>query len=174
MFQSHSGEMKSEMKDMCKPEKIRDSLETLRGEERLDKSAIKGIEELEGEIALVKKNAGKVQLIGTNTIDILVDGTKVGQSRYVNLIAGTGVTITHNRVGERNDITISASSTAMSVMTATGTVNGSNTSFIFASKPTLVISDGVSLRENGGWTWNAGTLTATLTVPSQFDIYGLS
>lgn len=109
---------------------------------------------------------------------LLVGGAKKGQVNYVNFVAGEGVTLTHNPANGRNDITITAdggSGASLSVLTATGTKDDSNTAFTFASKPVLIVVNGASYRENAGWTWNAGTLTATLTNPvgTGGDIYGL-
>lgn len=84
--------------------------------------------------------------------------------------AGTGVTInTANGVK-----TISVGAAGLSVLTATGTVDDSNTIFTFASTPTLVVVNGVSYRNGHGVTI-AGT-TATLDNPvgtNNGDIYAL-
>jgi hypothetical protein len=62
-------------------------------------------------------------------------------------------------------------------LTATGIVNGSNTSFTFTKLPKYVVSDGAVYKQldsndAANWSWNAGTLTATLTVPPQSAIFG--
>ncbi len=57
-------------------------------------------------------------------------------------------------------------------LTATGLVDGINTQFTFTQKPTYVIADGAWYKENIGWTW-AGS-TATLTVPPNDSIFGIS
>lgn len=60
-------------------------------------------------------------------------------------------------------------------MTATGSVNGSNAQFTFTSEPSAIISDGAFyIRGGTGWTWNAGTLTATMAIPPSNELYGLS
>jgi len=51
----------------------------------------------------------------------------------------------------------------------TGTINGSNTSFSYSSRPKLMISDGLSFRRNFGWTWSLPTIT--LSNPPSFDIF---
>lgn len=65
----------------------------------------------------------------------------------------------------------------VTILTATGTVNGNNTSFTFTSLPTIIVSDGASYQQTNSlgqtvWSWNAGTKTATLTLPPQSDIFG--
>jgi hypothetical protein len=63
----------------------------------------------------------------------------------------------------------------LSILTATGDINGVNTDFTFASKPNAVIVNGATYRENKGWAWTAGTLTATLDFAPQegSDVYGI-
>lgn len=56
------------------------------------------------------------------------------------------------------------------LLTATGTVNGSNITFTFTQKPAYIVSDGASYRENIGWTWSG--LTATMIIPPNDDIFG--
>jgi len=63
-------------------------------------------------------------------------------------------------------------------LAATGTVNGINAAFTFTQKPSYIVSDHAvykTTNKGGGtnWTWNGGTLTATLTVPPTEDIYGI-
>lgn len=52
-----------------------------------------------------------------------------------------------------------------------GSIDGVNTTFGFAAKPTVVVIDAASYRENKGWTWN-GT-QVVLDTPPDYDIYGL-
>lgn len=104
---------------------------------------------------------------------LYVDGSKKGLVNTVNLIAGSGVTLSYARTHGRNDITISASGGAFSVLTATGDVNDSNVVFTFASEPTLVVVNGVAYRHGKGVT--IATTTATLDNPpgNSGDVYGL-
>ena len=62
-------------------------------------------------------------------------------------------------------------------LTATGTVDGSNQNFAFASLPNFIVSDGIWLEQldsnaNVQWSWNIPTLTAHLSVPPYSSIYG--
>lgn len=64
----------------------------------------------------------------------------------------------------------------LSVITFTGTVNSSNTSFTAASAPTLIAADGLTLpatTSNGTVMWTAVGTAITMTNPPSFDIYGL-
>ncbi len=54
-----------------------------------------------------------------------------------------------------------------------GDIDGVNTVFTFAMKPTLIVNDDATYRENKGWTWDSGTLTVTLSVPPTYDLYAL-
>lgn len=58
-----------------------------------------------------------------------------------------------------------AVATGITILPATGTIDDSNVDFVFTTKPTEVVVNGISYTENNGWTWNSGTLTATLTFP---------
>lgn len=159
-----------------KAEDVRDSLEILRDNERLDKSAIKGIEAIEEKIKSIELRPSGVGG-GSRGIQLYVDGVKEGQVNMVNLIAGTNVTLTYARASGRNDVTIDASGGgSMTVLAATGTINDSNMSFDFASAPTLILINGIAYRSTGGAiTWSYAGTTATLSQPvgSGGDIYAL-
>ncbi len=160
---------------------IRNSLESLEDDERLDKKAVKGIEEIEEKIKSIELRPSKGG--GARGIHLYVDGSKKGAANYLNLIAGTNVTLTYNQSNGRNDITIDASGGApgsFSVMTATGTRDDTNLAFTFVSEPTLIIVNGTSYRKtsqvNGAnaWSWSGTTATLQFPVGSGGDIYGIS
>ena len=156
---------------------IVDLLENLQGEYRLDKSAIKGLEELEKKIG-----QNPVSFVsGPRGIEIYASGVLKGRSQYINFIAGSGISITANTVGERLDLTFNASgSGAFSVLSPTsGTIDDTNTVFGFDSQPTLVIINGAAYQSTGGaitWTWNSDTSEVTLSAPvgSGGSIYALA
>lgn len=153
---------------------LRDKLESLEGDERTDKTAIKGIEEIEEKIKAIEiRPTGGA---GRSLLQLYVDGAKKGAVQYINLVAGSGVALTYSSAYGRNDITISATgSGSFSILTATGTIDDSNKDFTFVSKPSFIVVNGASRIENTGWTWNAGTLTATLSNPvgTGGDLYGV-
>lgn len=67
----------------------------------------------------------------------------------------------------------------LNILTATGTVNGVNTQFTFVSLPTVIVSDGAMYQQTDNnsvvqWSWNAGTLTATMTIPPTSAIFGIT
>jgi hypothetical protein len=159
------------------PDEIRNSLELLQGDERLDKSAIKGLEEIEKTIETKIETAKEVRVVGgLSGIYLFIDGKKYGLNKNINFIAGDGITLAYNKSGNRTDITISNSSVSGTILTATGTIDDDNKDFTFTSKPSIIVINGASYRETGGaitWTWD--TLTATLSVPVGVggDIYGI-
>ena len=57
---------------------------------------------------------------------------------------------------------------ASAILTATGTIDDSNTAFAFTSLPSAIVINGALYQQTGGaitWSWNAGTKTATLSQP---------
>lgn len=69
-------------------------------------------------------------------------------------------------------------SSGITVLVATGAVNGTNAAFTFTKEPSYIVSDHgwyAPINSNGttNWTWNAGTLTATMTIPPTEDIFGV-
>lgn len=85
-----------------KAEQVRDKLELLKGDERLDKSAIRGWEELE---RMVQQTGTRGVIGGGNGFYLYADGTKVGIVRTLDFVAGTGMTITHSKINGRDSLT---------------------------------------------------------------------
>ena len=154
---------------------IKEKLEGLEEENRLDKKAIKGISELEEKVRQIEIRPSGIRG-GARGVHLYIDGVKQGQAGTVNLIAGTNVSLTHNYAHGRNDVTISASSGSFAVIAVTGTVNDTNTVFASATEPTLVLINGIAYRATGGaitWTWVATVLTLSQPVGSGGDIYAI-
>lgn len=60
------------------------------------------------------------------------------------------------------------------ILDTASTVDDSNASFVFTRKPTLVVVNGQSMRENHGWSWAApDTVLLDNPVGSGGDIYGV-
>lgn len=90
------------------PQETRNKLASLEGEERLDKSAIKGIDELERYISeRIAQIRGGISGVARG-VQLYISGVKKGLANTLNLKAGTNVTITHSYVNGQNDVTISA------------------------------------------------------------------
>lgn len=116
-----------------------------------------------------------IVLGGARGVQLYTDGTKRGQAQMINLIPGTGVTLSYNYSHGRNDITINstASGGSLSVLAATGTINDSNVDFTFPSEPTLVIVNGATYRTGKGCTISGTSVTLDNPVGTGGDIYGL-
>lgn len=156
-------------------EDIRNKLEILQGDERLKKEAVKGIEEIENDIKEIKGKQIQIRGGGGKGIQLYVDGSRKGlTSQAINLIAGTGVTLTYSYSYGRNDVTISTSGGGF--LAATGTVNGTNLDFTFSSAPSIIVVDGVprqKTQSDGTVNWT-GTTSITLVVAPTFDVYGVA
>jgi hypothetical protein len=155
-----------------KAEEVRDSLESLSDEERLDITAIKGWDKT---IADLKKSGKNIQLVGggTSGIQLSVDSVLKGISKYVNLVAGEGIILTPTVVGESAVVTISAVSGGGSE-TPTGDVDGVNTVFTFTRAPKVIIVDqGRTFILNNGFTVDGTGLVATVDVAPEFSIFSI-
>lgn len=74
------------------PEAIRDSLELLQGDERLDKSAVKGLDELESDI---NQRIGAVAAGGVsrNTVRSMIEQYGGGTGTVETIVAGSGISV---------------------------------------------------------------------------------
>lgn len=129
------------------PIEVRDKLETLEGNDRLDKSAIKGIEELEQGI----KEAKTRTVGGTRGVQLYVDSAKKGLANTVNLKAGSNITLTHATANGQNDITIASTGGGASLTVAEIDGNPS------VSNVTAIKFTNGSVTNNGDGTVNVAT-----------------
>lgn len=85
--------------------------------------------------------------------------------------AGSNITVTDNSDGTR---TIAAQA-GFTLLSPTGTVDGSNATFVFTRAPSIIVVDGgrsmQKTSSDGTVNWT-GTLTVVLTIAPNFDIYG--
>lgn len=159
------------------PEQLVKKLESLEGEGRLDKSAIRGLTDLEENID--KKISKIPRGGGARGIQLYVNGGKKGLATMFNLIPGTNVSFTYDYANGRNDLTINATgggSASFSVITVSGTVNDTNKSFTASTTPVLVIINGTSYRTTGDsitWTYVGSALTLSQAVGSGGSIYAI-
>lgn len=159
---------------------IRDGLELIQDED--EKLKIEAIGHLPEKLeALDKKISIRPTMVGGKPLlQLYVGSVKRGAVQYLNLIAGTNMTITYAASNGRNDVTFSASgggSGSLSVISATGTINDTNKTFTLATQPTLVVVNGVAYNGTTGsitWTWVTTTLTLSQAVGSGGDLYGLA
>jgi hypothetical protein len=132
---------------------------------------VQGMTGLLREVANYGSNPQGHSTGGANQILIKNNGTLVS-AHVTELDFTTGMSLTY---GNNGKITVTATGgSGLTELTATGTVDSSNTTFTFLSQPTYIVSDHLWYKINVGWTWDAGTLTATMSVPPADDIWGFS
>ena len=79
-----------------------------------------------------------------------------------------------NAAGNGLEYATLVASGGFTVLSTADSVNGSNVDFIFTEKPDYIVSDHAWYTENVGWTWNGGTLTASMAIPPSDEIYGFT
>lgn len=157
------------------PEKLgedyRNALEALTGEDRLDKSAIRGIELIEEEIAQSKKDRSGRVIAPSRGMFLYIDGVKKGLISNMNLVAGTNLSIAYSKVNGQDTLTFNATGGGpggLTVETPTGTVNAVNTVFTVSAEPQWVVADGTTYFDGAGYTY--GALTVTMDIPPSASI----
>lgn len=129
------------------PERVRDGLELLPDGEKLVIDAIQGLRK---ELDEIRKLRGKEVLLG-------------GGPHY---LAGSGISI------EGNVLSATGSGT-FGIITVSGTIDDSNTSFTAASTPTIVVINGTNYRNGKGVTIAGTAITTDNPVGTGGDIYAL-
>jgi len=158
---------------MDTPIELRDKLESLKDDDRLDKAAIRGIDKIEERVKQVE-NRPAPKIGGAKGFQLLINGVKkLLTAQTVNFVPGSGVSISYAHAQGRNDITISASGGNISILTATGDIDGVNTSYTFASEPVVVIVNGASYRNTKGVSISGTSATLDFAPQVGSDVYGL-
>lgn len=102
------------------------------------------------------------------------EGTPVTQRTKLNFV-GSSVAVTDDSGNDATVVTISGG--GFTELTATGSVNSSNTTFTFTQVPTYIVADGIMMKkldDNGNTQWsNVGT-TITMVNPPSFAIFGIA
>lgn len=140
----------------------RDKLETLQGDERLDKSAVKGIDQIEKDISEIRlRPTGKGG--GAKGFMLFVGGTKKAfTAQSLNLTAGSGVTLAYSYAQGRNDVTITASGSFIgSQEKSTTTPNGTTATFAFTHTPGVIFWNGALQTLTDDYTVSGKNITFT-------------
>ena len=126
----------------------------------------------------LKKYASNIYEYGSQ-LSVLGNGALIGMSGSINFKNGTNTTVsvTANKQGGI-DVVINSSVTALQ---PTETPNGSIKVFTFSTasaQPSYLVIDGLWVKATSksgtiNWTWNNGTMKATLTIPAQDDIWAV-
>lgn len=133
---------------------VRDKLESLEGEDRIDAKAVKNLPQATKEV---------IRMMGGGNVEVFDGNAKVGSSQRIKF---TGATVTNAADG--------AISVAIGAITASASEapDGSRTSFTFSRRPAAIVVDqGRTMREGAGWSWSGSQ--ATLDVAPEFDIFAL-
>lgn len=147
------------------PQQVRDKLESLKGDDRLDVSAIKGLGKRETKLTndLINRSIGIVDQRTSfliNKVSNLENRSSGGLASVAHDATLTG----DGTSGNPLSVVITAGYTKE---TPTGTVDGSNATFTVTATPVYIVSDGITLFDGAGYT--IATLTLTLdNPPSQF------
>lgn len=149
---------------------IRDALESLEGDKKLNWQAIWGldtlIEGLRKEFASMRKSGAAG---GGRGIFISVNGVKKGITNNFNIAPGPGVSLTWSKVNGLDTLTINASGSGSTVETPPEAPDASTTQFTVSAQPKYVISDASTYFEGKGYSYNSGTGKITMEIaPSSF------
>lgn len=147
---------------------IRDALELLQGDDRLDVTAIRGLDKV---LADAQKSGKKVEVRGGGTrgFFIYIGGVKKGIVNSLNFVGGSGVSLSYSKVNGLDTLTINASGSGISVETPPETVDASTTVFTVSAQPQWIVSDGTTIYEGAGYSYSSGTGKVTLDLaPSSF------
>lgn len=136
-------------------------------DQQISKDAIEGFAELEKAVAEKTGNTTRIGW-GAHPITVYHNSTVIDKNtRVINF--ASNLTVSRNASGV---VTVSATNGGVTELVATGTINSANMTFTFVSKPSYIYIDGAKYKENAGWTWNNGTLTAIVTKAPDFSIWG--
>lgn len=142
-------------------------------DEQIDRQRIKGIDDLEksfsDKINLIPRGGGGGHSIQVNDGNTIVDKNV----RFINF--GTNLTASRSPDGV---VTVNASGGSSSgFQTPTGTVDGSNKTFVFLTAPSAISVDTgriiQKVSSDGTVNWT-GTTTVILTIAPTFDIIGIA
>ena len=166
-------EVREELLNKMTAEDIRDLLETLEGDERLDISAIRGLEEFLAEHGgkNTVRSTGVGSAGGGRGLFLYVGGVKKGIVKELNFEAGTGMSISFALINGRPTLTFESSGggggVGITPETPPEPVDGVTTVFTVSANPQSVVADGQNYYEGFGYTYAAGQITMDIA-PSQY------
>lgn len=148
---------------------IRDALELLEGDERLDISAIRGLKEALDD---AKKTGKAVNFVGgARGIYVYINGIKKGIMNTLNFTVGPALSLSYSKVNGLDTLTFDASGSGITVETPPEAPagDGSVLVFTFTAEPKWIVSDGTTLYEGSGYSWDGVAKQATMiNGPTQF------
>lgn len=151
---------------------IRDALELLQGNDRLDVSAIKNIEELIKKlIAQAYKNGQNVSFSGgTRGFFVYIDGVKKGLLQTIDFVSGDNMNIVYSTVNGRPTLTFNTSGgTWMAPETPIGDIDGVNVTYQLSYVPEtysgFLFYNNQYYNEGTDWTITDNVITMTTPFP---------
>jgi hypothetical protein len=153
-------------------EAVRDGLELFDNED--DKLKISAIGYLQETLDRIASGIPKRILSPAQGLRFLVGGVKRGLLSSVNFVAGSGMTIAYSKVNGQDTLTFTSTGGGggMNVETPTGTVNGTNVTFVFTVAPKFIVTDtGFYI---AGFGYSMPVLTATMDLAPNTFIRGYS
>lgn len=166
------------------PEEVRGKLQSLKGEERLDASAIKNLPVLRTETRLPEISLFGSRPGGAHHLQVTINGVNIGQDIKRLDFAGAGVVV--ERVGDGNAVvTISGGAGGTSIATEklTGTQSGNNATLDltglahtfatiqFVTRNGQVIVPGNAAGADGSSAWSRSSNTITVYSADAADIF---
>lgn len=147
-----------------------------KGKTKITKSRIDGLDDIENTAKSTEKRFQNwISLGGARQTRIALNGVVISTgATTLNFIGGTAVVPTGND-GSTINYTAPSSGGGLTLLVATGVVNGSNNTFTFTSVPTYLVIDGawyLPTDNNSVVQWsNVGTTITTNIIPSN-SIWG--
>lgn len=140
---------------------FRNALELLPEGEKLSPDAIEG---LQNALEEVVANASPAVRAGWGAHPLTIQSGGAVKAKVVRTINFTGATVTLSPSGVVT-VAISGGTGGGAFLTPTGTVNGTNFTFGVATRPTMVMADGMGRVEGFGYTYSASNII--LDIPPQ-------
>lgn len=153
---------------------VRNKLEKLTGKERLDKSAIRGLEELideavkKGQEVSIGQGRGRGGVMGG--LFVYIDGVKKGTVRMINFKAGVGMAISYSKVNGLDTITFQGGSAVIDIETPSEAPNSIIVEFTVSAEPQYVVADGTTYFAGAGYSYSSGTGKITMDVAPSASI----
>lgn len=150
-------------------------------EKKINKERVEGLGE---EFERINRGISSIPRGGGKTgIQTYVNGVKKGLIQYIDIVQGSGMTVSSQLTNGLLTLTlVSSGGAGFTQLSATETPDGSRTQFTFATasaQPSFIVVDNVwqkAVTATGtvNWTWNGGTKVATLSIPAVDDIWGVA
>lgn len=151
---------------------VRDALELLQGDARLDYTAIRGLENAITAAAKANMPISGQKPGGRTGMYYYINGVKKGIISNVNFVAGTNMAIAYSKVNGQDTFTFNASgggTGGVSVETPPEACDGMNQVFTVSKQPKWVVADGTTYYEGAGYSYSSGTGKITMDLaPSTF------